>query len=64
MEYEWVESHQDRLKLWFQLSLEHKLNCECDTLAKEVVTTRLLDLTPMITHRLPQESVAVFRKRS
>ena len=60
MEYEWVESHQDRLKLWFQLSLEQQLNCECDTLAKEAVTTSLSDLTPMITRRLPRESVAVY----
>ena len=60
MEYEWVESHQDRLKLWFQLSLEQQLNCECDTLAKEAVTSSLSDLTPMITRRLPRESVAVY----
>ena len=59
IEYVWFESHQDRLKLWFQLSLEQQLNCECNTLAKEAVTTSLLDMTPMITRHLPQESVAV-----
>ena len=58
--YEWVESHQDRLKLWFQLSLEQQLNCLCDTLAKEAVTMSLADLTPPTTYRLPRESVAVY----
>ena len=60
LKYEWVESHQDRLKLWFQLSLEQQLNCLCDSLAKEAVTSSLADLSPVTTGRLPRESVAVY----
>ena len=36
------------------------LNCECDALAKEVVTVSLSDLTPMVTSCLPRESVTVY----
>ena len=60
LEYEWVESHQDRLKLWFQLTLEQQLNCFCDSLAKAAVTESLSDMSPHRQQRLPRESVAVY----
>ena len=46
LEYEWVESHQDRYKLWDQLTLEQQLNCYCDTLAKDAVTRSLAIAVP------------------
>ena len=59
--YEWVESHQDRLKLWHQLSIEQQLNCFCDSLAKSAVTSGLGTPRPHRSQqRLPRESVAVF----
>ena len=39
--YEWVQSHQDRYKLWHQLTIEQQLNCYCDTLAKDSVAHSL-----------------------
>ena len=59
--YEWVESHQDRYKLWWQLPLEQQLNCICDNLAKAVVRSSLgstARTAPQL--RLPRESAAVF----
>ena len=58
--YEWVESHQDRYKLWWQLPLEQQLNCICDDLAKAVVRSSLgstARTAPQL--RLPRESAAV-----
>ena len=57
--YEWVESHQDRYKLWYHLTTEQQLNCYCDSLAKEAV---LQGMTAPRTgkQRLPRESAAVF----
>ena len=59
--YEWVESHQDRYKLWWQLPLEQQLNCICDDLAKAAVRSSLgstARTAPQL--RLPRESAAVF----
>ena len=39
--YEWVASHQDDKKAWHELSLEEKLNTECDMLAKEAIEQSL-----------------------
>ena len=39
--YEWVASHQDDKKAWHELSLEEKLNTECDMLAKEAFENSL-----------------------
>jgi hypothetical protein len=60
LEYEWVESHQDRYKLWHQLTIEQQLNCYCDTLAKDAVTRSLLTNAIPTQQRLPKESVAVY----
>ncbi len=60
LEYTWVESHQDRYKLWHQLTIEQQLNCYCDTLAKDAVTRSLLTNTIPTQQRLPKESVAVY----
>ena len=60
LSYEWVQSHQDRYKLWHQLTIEQQLNCYCDTLAKDSVARNLLITTAPLQQRLPRESVAVF----
>ncbi len=59
--YEWVESHQDRYKLWNQLTLTQQLNCHCDTLAKRAVRDTLKPIFS-VPHQpvLPKESAAVF----
>ena len=44
--YQHVSGHQDRHKLWWQLSLVEQLNCVCDGLAKAAVTRSLMDATP------------------
>ena len=54
--YEWVESHQDRYKFWFQLSLTQQLNCLCDSLAKNAVHLSLSPTSPPNWNpRLPRE---------
>jgi len=61
LDYEWVESHQDRYKMWWQLSTEQQLNCICDELAKEAVRQSFgfsVRTAPQL--RLPRESAAVF----
>lgn len=58
--YEWVESHQDRYKLWTQLTVEQRLNCDCDMLAKRAVTEGMLGATRTAASQLlPRERVAV-----
>ena len=37
LKYEHVDSHQDKKRFWWQLSLEEQLNCVCDGLAKAAV---------------------------
>ena len=60
-EYEWVESHQDRYKLWHQLTLVQQLNCLCDTLAKRAVADSLDPLSrPIGKQVLPRESASIF----
>ena len=44
--YEWVESHQDRYKLWYQLTLPQQLNCLCDGLAKSAVHLSMSPSSP------------------
>ncbi|MGB2419944.1 MAG: hypothetical protein ACPH9Z_07410, partial [Luminiphilus sp.] len=58
--YAWVESHQDRYKLWHQLTIEQRLNCCCDTLAKRAVAEGMLGAQRDVSSQLlPRESVAV-----
>ena len=59
-EYEWVELHQDRYKLWYQFSLVQQLNYLCDTLAKRAVADSL-DSSPRTIGKqvLPRESVSI-----
>ena len=58
--YEWVESHQDRYKLWTQLTVEQRLNCCCDTLAKRAVAEGMLGAKRTASSQLlPRERVAV-----
>ena len=60
-EYEWVESHQDRYKLWHQLTLVQQLNCLCDTLAKRAVADSLDPSSRTIGKQvLPRESASIF----
>jgi len=58
--YEWVESHQDRYKLWWQLPIEQQLNCLCDDLAKAAVRSSISADRRRLQQQLPQESAAVF----
>ena len=59
--YEWVESHQDRYKLWFQLSLVQQLNCLCDSLAKSAVAWSIEPGSPDNRNpHLPRESAAIY----
>jgi hypothetical protein len=44
--YQHVSGHQDRHKLWWQLSLVEQLNCVCDGLVKAAVTCSLMSATP------------------
>ena len=62
MTYDHVDSHQDRYKLWFQLSLPEQLNVICDGLAKEAVERRQMPQTPIRTgpQLLPLEKIAVY----
>jgi hypothetical protein len=61
LDYVWVESHQDRYKLWTQLTIEQQLNCICDDLAKAAVC-QSLGFTERTAPQLclPRESAAVF----
>ena len=59
--YEHVYGHQDRKKLWWNLTLEAQLNCVCDGLAKETVSHSLLLALPrQEKYLLPMEHAAVF----
>ena len=56
-----MESHHDRYKLWFQLSLKQQLNCWCDSLAKNAVYLSLSPTSPSNRNlRLPREHAAVY----
>ena len=63
--YEHVRAHQDRYKLWHQLSLEAQLNVDCDHLAKGAVHRCLAATISVSKSRrnkqlLPLEKAAVF----
>ena len=59
--YKWVESHQDRYKLWCQLLLKQQLNCLCDTLAKNAVQLSMSPTAPRnMDPRLPHKHATVF----
>ena len=59
--YEHVDSHQDRKKLWWQLTLEEQLNCVCDYLAKSAVSRSMMNSLPARGQQLlPMETAAVF----
>ena len=60
VEYEWVESHQDDLLLWEELTNEQQLNVLCDTLAKGAVTRATRQESRAVeTQLLPGEKGAV-----
>jgi len=59
--YEHVDSHQDRHKLWWQLTLEEQLNCVCDGLAKAAIVASMERPLPRPGKQLlPLERAAVF----
>src|SRR6056300_803772 len=59
--YRHVDAHQDRHKLWWQLTLEEQLNCVCDSLAKAAVSRSMETPLPRdIKQLLPLEKAAVF----
>ena len=61
LDYEWVESHQDCYKMWWQLLIEQQLNCICNELEKAAVCQSIdfnVRAAPQL--RLPRESAAVF----
>ena len=59
--YQHVSSHQDRHKLWWQLSLVEQLNCVYDGLAKAAVRRSLMGATPRKDrYLLPLEHAAVY----
>ena len=61
MAYEHVDSHQDKHKLWWHLTLEEQLNCVCDGLAKKAVHRSMTRLPgPEERYLLPEERAAVF----
>lgn len=61
LSYKHVDSHQDRHKLWWQLTLEEQLNCVCDELAKAAVTASMTSPLPRAGKQLlPLEKAAVF----
>ena len=59
--YQHVSGHQDRHKLWWQLSLIEQLNCVCDRLAKAAVLLSMMDAIPRRDkYLLPLEHDAVY----
>jgi hypothetical protein len=58
--YNHVYGHEDKKKLWHRLSLEEKLNCVCDQLAKAAVTIAIAATGPPKDQMLPLESAAIF----
>ena len=59
--YEHVDAHQDRHKLWWQMTLEEQLNYACDILAKSAVSRSMVVALPSRgLQLLPLESAAVF----
>jgi hypothetical protein len=60
LRYEHVDAHQDRKKLWWQLTLEEQLNCVCDDLAKKAVRRSFATPLPREgPYILPMEKAAV-----
>ncbi len=58
--YMHVNGHVDKYLLWHQLSLIRQLNCVCDTLAKEAMTSATMQgYHNRPTQLLPKENVAV-----
>ena len=60
-QYEHVDSHMDRIKLWRYLTLEQQLNADCDRQAKSAVHRSFFGAsTPRGKQLLPREKAAVF----
>ena len=59
--YEWIRSHQDKTKLWRQLSLAAQLNVRCDEYAKAAVRRSLgaNSASRGMDEMLPREKAAV-----
>ena len=59
--YEYVDGHQDRIKLWRYLTLEEQLYVKCDELAKSMVHRSMLEEVQgdRGMQLLPLEKVAV-----
>ena len=58
--YEHVDAHMDRYLLWYQLSLEQKLSCICDNMAKTAVARSIrLKFAHPAKELLPREDAAV-----
>lgn len=58
-----VKAHMDDRLSWEQLSLEQKLNCDCDTLAKSAVSRAInshREQANRSTDMLPKEAVAIY----
>ena len=59
--YKWVKLHQDRYKLWRQLTLTQQLDCMCDTLTKRAIVDSLESQARRIDKQsLPCESKFIF----
>ena len=59
--YKWVKLHQDRYKLWRQLTLTQQLDCMCDTLTKRAIVDSLESQARRIDKQsLPCESACIF----
>ena len=59
--YEWVQLHQDRYKLWQQLPLKQQLNCICDLLVKSAVQYSPHCLEPWLRKQtLPCRNSVIF----
>ncbi len=58
------DAHQDRKKLWWQLTLEEQLNCVCDSLAKVTIIRGMTRrMGRMTIHLLPCEKAAIIVNR-
>ena len=55
-----VPAHIDEVLPWEQLSLTERLNCMCDTLAKEALDKGTREISTPTTNMLPREQAAVF----
>ena len=61
LRYNHVDAHMDRILLWHQLSMEQKLNCICDALAKSAIALSMRQsIESTDTQLLPREDAAAF----